>query len=207
MSALFTRRLSLLSVVLAALIVSGCASKFTADVTRFNDLPPPAGETVQIVGKDPLLERGLEFASFANLVGAALERQGYRPPVAGEQADIVAAIAYGVGPGRQPLRGEGGGTSVGVGVGGGSGGGLGVGLGAAFDLSGGGKDPVHVRSLTLELTRVADDRRLFEGRAISEGRNNDLGSVMPYLVEALFKDFPGQNGETIEVRLDVTEGK
>ncbi|MEX1148016.1 MAG: hypothetical protein WEB93_06535, partial [Sphingomonadales bacterium] len=123
--------------VVAALLLSGCASQFSADVTRFHDLPAISGQTVQVVGKDPALEGGLEFASYADLVGTELESLGYRPPVAGQTPDLIAAISYSVESGRQPLRREGGGTSVGVGVGGGSRSGVGVGISTGFNLSGG----------------------------------------------------------------------
>lgn len=192
-------RLSVLPLAVMAVLIAGCASKFTADVTRFHDLPAPAGETVQVVAKNPAKQDTLEFQRYADLVGEALGQQGFRPPVSGAPTDLVAAIDYGVSEGRQPLR-DNGGSSVGVGVGGGSGH-VGVGVSTAFQISGD-DDTVYARRLYVELTRRSDGKRLFEGRAVSEGRTPDLGAVMPLLVEALFTGFPGTSGETQKVKLD-----
>lgn len=197
--------LSALPAVVLVLLLAACASSFTADVTRFHDLPPADGKTVQIVAKDPARQDTLEFQRYADMVGARLAALGYRPPETGAPSDLVAGIDYGVGPGRQPLRDGDGGSSVGVGVGGGSRGGVSVGLSTAFNLSGGEEEPIYMRRFYLDLTRRATDERLFEGRAESEGRTRDLGRVMPYLVDALFKEFPGESGVTTEVKIKVTE--
>jgi len=189
-----------LAAVVLMLALGGCAARFSADVTRFHELPAPAGETLQIVAKDPAKADTLEFQRYADLVGEALGRQGYRPPLAGEPSVLIAAIDYGVSQGRQALR-DNGGSRVGVGVGGGSHH-VGVGVSTTFALSGGDGDMVYTRRLSVEISRRSDGKRLFEGRAISEGRTPDLGAVMPLLVEALFTDFPGVSGTTQEVELD-----
>jgi len=44
---------------------------------------------------------------------------------------------------------------------------------------------------------------VFEGRALSEGLNGQLVPVMPYILDALFKDFPGSSGSTKTVRVEV----
>lgn len=43
----------------------------------------------------------------------------------------------------------------------------------------------------------------FEARALSTGESAALSEQMPYLIEAMFKDFPGRSGETITVTLPV----
>jgi hypothetical protein len=45
--------------------------------------------------------------------------------------------------------------------------------------------------------------RVFEGRALSEGLNGQLSPVMPYILEAVFKDFPGSSGSTKTVKVEV----
>lgn len=199
------RLCTILSSMFLAFFLAACASSFTADVTRFHDLPPADGQTVQIMAKDPARQGTLEFQRYADMVGARLAALGYRPPEPGTPSDLVAGIDYGVGPGRQALRDGDGGSSVGVGVGGGSRGGVSVGLSTAFNLSGGEGEPLYVRRFYMDLTRRATDERLFEGRAESEGRTRDLSLVMPYLVDALFQEFPGESGVTTEVKIKVTE--
>lgn len=205
MAVLFRRYIVPLLPLLALGFLGGCASTFTADVTRFHDLPPVTAQTVQIVAKNPDMQDTLEFQKYADMVGARLEAQGYRAPQAGTPSDYIAGIDYGVGEGRQALRDGDSGSSVGVGVGGGSRGGLNVGVSTAFMISGGDGDSVYVRRLYMDLTRRSDDTRVFEGRAVSEGRTPDLGKIMPYLLDALFTDFPGRSGETRTIKLDVSE--
>lgn len=204
MAALIRRFAPPLLGLVILVLLGGCASKFKADVTRFHDLPPIDGQTVQIVARNPALQDTLEFQKYADLVGARLAGEGFRPPQPDQPSAYIAAIDYGVGEGREALR-DGDGSSVGVGVGGGSRGGLNVGVSTAFMLSGGDDDAVYVRNLYMDLTRRSDNVRVFEGRAVSEGRNRDLGRIMPYLVDALFTDFPGKSGETRTVKLDVSE--
>jgi len=47
---------------------------------------------------------------------------------------------------------------------------------------------------------------VFEGRVESVGRDKRLPEVMPYLVEALFTDFPGESGVTREIKVEVPRG-
>lgn len=54
--------------------------------------------------------------------------------------------------------------------------------------------------------RTADNQNLFEGRAQSTTRNSDLPFLVPRLVSALFTDFPGNSGETVNVRLPREQG-
>ncbi len=38
--------------------------------------------------------------------------------------------------------------------------------------------------------------RVFEGSAVSTGTNGQIDPVMPYIVQAIFDQFPGASGET-----------
>ena len=44
--------------------------------------------------------------------------------------------------------------------------------------------------------------RVFEGHALSTGRNGQIEPVMPYILDALFKNFPGRSGETQRVSIE-----
>ncbi len=46
---------------------------------------------------------------------------------------------------------------------------------------------------------------LFEGRAVSQSAIASIDEVMPYLVRALFKSFPGSNGQTISVTIPINK--
>ena len=49
-------------------------------------------------------------------------------------------------------------------------------------------------------------RAVFESRAIYEGDNEDLATLVPYLVRAVFDGFPGQNGKVRSVAFDSKTG-
>ena len=44
------------------------------------------------------------------------------------------------------------------------------------------------------IIKKSDETVVFEGRTVSVGRTSQLVKVMPYMVEALFQDFPGESG-------------
>jgi hypothetical protein len=46
--------------------------------------------------------------------------------------------------------------------------------------------------------RSAKPVPVYEGRAVSQGRTGVLSKIMPYLVDAMFQEFPGENGEVFE---------
>lgn len=49
-------------------------------------------------------------------------------------------------------------------------------------------------------------RAVFESRAVYEGSNEDLATLVPFLVRAVFDDFPGQNGRVRNVKFDSKTG-
>ena len=179
-----------------------CSASINADVTRFHQLTGAAGERVVIRPAEPARADGLEFNRYADMVGAKLAAYGFAPPQAGTDPDVVAVLDWNVVE-TSSLRESESPVAVGVGVGGGSrGSGVGVGVSTGFNLAGAPR-PTYIRRLSLTLTRTADGVRLFEGRVASRGDDNDMLAVMPYLVNALFKNFPGASGETITMKLPV----
>ncbi|MDA5193414.1 DUF4136 domain-containing protein [Govanella unica] len=195
-----------LGIMAIGLLLAGCAEQISSDVTRFNQLTlAPQGETVAVVAADKNLEKSMEFGQYAARLQEKLMAQGYRMPVAGTLPDIMAELDYGVTPGPAGLRdSQRSPVSVGVGMSGGSGGwhggGVGVGVSTGFGLGGSSDgDAVFTRRLGLVMTRTRDNMRVFEGRVVSTGGTADLGQVMPYLMNALFTDFPGKNGETRKI--------
>ena len=86
------------------------------------------------------------------------------------------------------------------------GGGFGGGWGGAW---GGGWGQPEIYSVTeynttmaIKMVRTADKQPVFEGRAETSSRSNNLPALMPSLVRAMFTKFPGTNGETVRVRFD-----
>src|SRR3546814_18502563 len=103
---------------------------------------------------------------------------------------------------RNPLRD--GGSPVSVGVGGSTGSyGSGLGLGIGINLSGKPK-AIVITELNVQIKRRADATVIWEGRAITEAKENapaaQPGLAAAQLAGALFKDFPGVSGRTITVK-------
>jgi hypothetical protein len=198
------------------LSLSACASTFDANVSRFQrELPAPTGQTFAIVADDPRDQGGLEFSQYASLVAAQLQKVGYVPGTP-ESADLVVRFDYGVDQGRDKLQTTGfsdpyWGGWYGPGYGGrggfygrrGWGGGWGWGW---YDpwMHGPGYNSVDVvtvytSGIDLKIDRRADGKRLFEGKAEAASTSNRLPYLVPNLVEAMFTDFPGHNGETVRI--------
>jgi Domain of unknown function (DUF4136) len=67
---------------------------------------------------------------------------------------------------------------------------------------------VYTRKLNVSIDRVGKDgEKLYEGKLESAGRDNRLPEVMPYMVQAMFTDFPGQSGVTRKVTIEIPSKK
>ena len=207
----------------ALLAVAGCATPFRAQVSRFQQMPAPQGQTFSIVADDPRLEGGLEFAQYANVVADRLSGYGYTRAVTSESANLVIRLQYDVDRGRERLRsglggGFGGGFGRGFGYGAGWGpyGGLGgrgwiYGFNDPF-LFGGGFDAVesftvYESQLSMKIERAGSRERVFEGTAKAMSADNDLTVLVPNLIEAMFTGFPGNSGQTVRITVAPPEKK
>ena len=211
-----------LSVVVLVGLVSGCNSTFKSNVSRFHELPAPKGETVMIVPLDPAKNTSLEFASYANMVGSYLARQGYSP-AGTEDADLIVELDYSVDDGKVMVK------SYGFGYG------FGYGYShfrpyGHFGRYGGYYSPFYspfydpfyrhsyfnepdvrsyvnyTRKLTLIIRpNVAGKKNLFEGTVESTGRSNNLPKLMPHMTQALFTNFPGVSGTTDKIVIELNQ--
>lgn len=189
--ACFTR----LSLGALLLVLAGCSRSFEAEVTRFHQITQTGGQSATIVPADPQID-GLEFASYADIVGAYLERYGYS--AAGNSPPELRVV---MGYGLAEIGAESGGPVVGVGLGS-YGRHTGVSFSGLFNV-GGGRRTYYSYRLDLVIEEAASGQRIFEGHSVTSGRGADMGSVMPYLVAALFENFPGNSGQTVKVKLPV----
>lgn len=58
---------------------------------------------------------------------------------------------------------------------------------------------VYKSELELDIVRRADNQPLFEGEAQARSQTDELGVLVPNLIEAMFTGFPGRSGETIRI--------
>ncbi|EMD83690.1 DUF4136 domain-containing protein [Pacificimonas flava] len=197
----------------ALTLTAACTTPFTADVSRFQRLPAPTGETFAIVPADESLNNSLEFQNYARLIAGELVEEGYREVASADGASMVVSMAYGVGNPREKIASRPSGR-MGFGYGGwgnpwwgGYGGWYGRGWGYDPFFYGGGFADRDVYSYTVYNSYLDLDIRrpggepLFEGRAVAATRDDNLPEIVPDLVTAMFTDFPGMNGRTITVKV------
>ncbi len=58
---------------------------------------------------------------------------------------------------------------------------------------------VYQSKLEMDIVRRADSQPLFEGEAQARSQTDELGVLVPNLIEAMFTNFPGRNGETVRI--------
>jgi hypothetical protein len=204
---------------IALLGVSGCATNFEANVSRFQRLPAPQGQTFRVEATDAHNAGGLEFATYAQDVAAHLTQVGYHEAAPGGPADMIVQVGYGVDHGQQKVTTTPGGFNCGFG-GPGWGGGWGGGFGRWGGYGWGGRgwgygwgDPfgpwgcpdvesytIYSSYLGMTITR-SDGARLFEGRARAHSANDDLTQIVPNLIDAMFTGFPGNSGQDIRITI------
>ncbi len=202
--------------VLVALL-SACALPITAKVTTFNAWPADApGSTFSFSAGDPARSE-LERTTYENYVGVELQRRGLKLAPQGQVGRFVVDVTT-VGTTREkkvlepvyqnqlifvpPFRYGTGDVYPGY---------------YAHDQFGsryiGDREvlrTVQVSRLKVKLTDsragTPKPRAVFESTAVYEGEMEDLPDTVPYLVAAVFDDFPGQNGRVKMVKFDTSTG-
>jgi hypothetical protein len=209
------KKLLALAAPIALLGLAGCATGLPTEVSRFQAMPAPQGQSFVVVPADGS-RPGLEFQQYAGLVGRHLTSLGYTEAPSREVAQFVVELDYGVDEGRErivsrpdpfPPMGWGYGyrrpyySRYGY---------FGrhrspfyYGWDDPFFYDGYGRE--RIRSYTvyeseLEMNiRSRDGQPLFEGRAEARSTTDELTALVPNLIEAMFTDFPGRSGETVRI--------
>lgn len=207
----------------ALLALGACATPFKADVSRFQELPAPQGQSFTIKAADPLNNGGIEFGQYASLVATELQEIGYVQAPQGATADMTVTLGYMVDQGKErtivhqdpfydPFWGYGRFYRPYV-----------VRTRRGHRYISGYYDPflfsgfnrpydvdnftVYTAGIDLKIDRNSDSKRLFEGKAEAKSRSNKLPYLVPNLVEAMFTGFPGNNGETVRISVAPEEKK
>jgi Domain of unknown function (DUF4136) len=199
----------------ATLGLSGCMTGLPTQVSRFQAMPAPAGQSFVIQAEDREKNGGLEFASYADLVRNRLTGLGYREARSASDATFIVSLDYGVDQGRERViatpdpfgdpwgyRGFGRRPFYGSYYGG---------FGRyRSPFFWGWHDPfwrgydidsytLYTSFLEVDIRRAGDGQSLFEGKAQARSRTNELPRLVPNLVEAMFTGFPGNSGETLRI--------
>lgn len=217
------KMLAAVALGVSALGLSACATGFPAKVSRYQAMPAPQGQSFVVVPMDARNIGGLEFSRYADMVSQQLQAQGYAQAPSMNAASMVVQIGYGVDAGRteivrdsfyrsryrdpfyrDPFYGRGyygrpwyysrygyhGPRS-----------GFYFGWDDPFwGFDSGVSTYTSYRSqLDMTIRRKSDNSSLFEGKAQARSTTDNLGTLVPNLVQAMFTGFPGQSGETIKI--------
>jgi len=206
-----------IAVTAVLLTVAACVSPkyVTSDVTRFNTLSSAPTGTFAIVAVSPEQEQSIAFRQYGDLINQRLSALGMRQysGTAGPgSADYVVTLDYDVLGPTADVRTRGGSNfSMGFGY---------SNFHRPWGYGFGYRDPFFDDYPTIDTRQMFTRRvelnmykgatyssgrreRVFEGRAISTGLSGQIEPVMPYMLDAVFKDFPGRNGRTETVSVQV----
>ena len=193
---------SRLAIAVGAVLLAACAATMKSDVVTFHEGKLPRGETIRVESMGELRRGSLEFGHYADLIRNHLRRLGYTPVTADRPATLVAEVDYSVSDGQTEIRSEK--RSY-------------VRYHFYYCRF---HDPfyygfhrdwppeiyaytVYNRMLRMNIVRVDPQREvLFEGRVQSIGRENEMAKIMPYLITAMFTNFPGESGVTKVVTIE-----
>ena len=204
---------TVLAVAFSTLLLSGCAEFVASDVAVFHQLGnPPTPKTYAFVPLN-VQENTLGYKTYAALIRREFSKYQYREVAEQENPDVVIAFGYGMDSGREKLlsmpnydrAGASFSTTHGT-------------LGTygnytryfgttIFEPTYGVIDSSMVsiteynRSLWLyifDANSLGTEKLkiLYEGSVKSSGSSSQLSRVIPAMIEAKFKSFPGKSGET-----------
>ena len=195
----------------AALGLSGCATGLPTKVTRYSTAIPQGQSFYVVPGEG--VQQGLEFNSFASLVSKQMLARGYSQAPSTAAADMLVKVSYNVDQGTQQIAVDPDPFYPGF---------YGRPFYSRFGYFGyrspffwGWDDPfwygspyggdrireytVYQSELDLDIVRRVDNAPLFDGRAKARSRTDELGTLVPNLIEAMFTNFPGENGRTVKI--------
>lgn len=194
-----------LCIALSFLLMS-CANEVGCAVTTFHQLPLPNGETIRLEPSNPDKWGSLEYEQYAAIIASNLREAGYNPVRKGEAAELIAEIDYKIALNKiETVRHPGSYVHY------------------SFYYGYYNRpyyrglythwepiyytETVYTRSLSLNVVKTEGRRGpdrtvLFEGIVTSTGRESNLHEIMPYMVTAMFTNFPGESGITKVVTLE-----
>ncbi|MFL0355522.1 hypothetical protein ACI5KX_03500 [Erythrobacter sp. GH1-10] len=204
------RPLQLAAATALALGLGACAGTYTGpvEVTRFiAENPDGLGQgNITLVFPDQISNERVRSA-FAGAVAEELGTLGYELVMTEGPGTQVASVRTS----RNPIEGAGVRRRSPVTVGGGASTGTygsGVGLGIGINLGGGERGPAVVTELSVRISSAGGDT-LWEGRAelptSVKSPYSEVDASARTLAAALFRDFPGGNGETVQLTVDEIE--
>ncbi len=207
------KRFLILAAPAALLMLGACTTGFPAQVSRFQAMPAPQGQSFVVVPADRDKAGSLEFSQYADHIRRNLAALGYAEARSQGDATLVVTVDYGVDQGRERVEYHPDPFYGGFGY---------RGFGRPYfsrfgyygrhrspffwgwhdPFWGGGYDvssyTVYTSFLDMDIRR-RDGESVFEGLAQARSRTDDLPVLVPNLIEAMFTGFPGNNGERVRI--------
>ena len=221
------------SFILISLTLWGCGAKVRSNLEAFHELPNNGNaQSVVILSANKEKEGSIEFRTYREKLAAKLRAEGYNviPAASGVSPKYVAYFAYGIDDGQLisqnisvpqwGVTGYTGGQTTGTfntfgntttysGT---------TNLNPSYGITGYSTSTVtsqvYTRAIVLDFYDVERLRanqgqnmkaaQVYSGKLTSSGSCGSVSAVLDSLLEALFKDFPGQSGtaRTIDVPFD-----
>jgi hypothetical protein len=186
----------------AALLLGGCASYVTTNVTAFQDWRGSDAERTFAYSRDAQQSNSIEQRQYEQLVTDALTPYGFRLTDEA-RARYAVSLAYGVENRTtvvsQPMV-----TDPFL-YSGGYWGGRRGGAWGAWSLSPAAyidqPVPYYIYGLSIRIVERESGREVYMVSASNAGQNDALVRAMPYLVRSALADFPYANGTVTRVRL------
>tara|TARA_R110000751_G_C13784776_1_gene481400 strand:- start:3065 stop:3724 length:660 start_codon:yes stop_codon:yes gene_type:complete len=193
-------------------IITGCASPgvVTNNTAFYIDTYSPKG-SISVVSGEIDVNKSLEFAAYKKKFERKLSLAGYTIEKDTNKAEFIALVAYGIDSGKSstistPIFGQ---TSGGITRS--SGTVYGVGGSVNYSVSSYTMPTYGVvgssiksrtnykRAIALDIVEAGSFKegnpvKVYEGRAKSEGTCSVFAEVFDEILEAMFSDFPGENG-------------
>jgi Domain of unknown function (DUF4136) len=198
-------RVALIPALAAILMLSGCVVPTgPVEVSRFNRLADGqsyGSGSFTVVAKG-WGEGGPISTPYTAAVTREMQKAGYTDLAGKNTSDLIVEVSTqvsdaGISSARSPVS---------VGVGGGTGGyGSGVGVGVGLDITNLINKPKAriLTELSVRIVKRSDNVVIWEGRASQQASEGtpaaQAGIAASNLAEALFKNFPGNSGESITV--------
>lgn len=181
--------------------ITGCGTVIQSNVRSYGSIPTKTDGSrgTYFIFTSDEDRHSLEHESFANRLRVGLNRNKFNESRPAE-ADYAVFFTYNI-----RVSGSKGGYTAPVTVSGNSA--FAQAFNSASGASGGSvnSSDVCTRILLLRIYKAAevakDSSPVYERRATSEGSLCDIGRVLPTIIDSIFEDFPGVNGESRMVEL------
>lgn len=183
------------------LTLTSCATRMANDVVSFHEGDMPNGETIAVEPVDQANSSSLEFKHYAEFIKESLQKIGYVPVDDQQAATLVAKVDYRISEGHSETKREPGGYAY-----------YHFHYGHYYDpfyfgfrnrwFDDNYTYTVYDRTLQINIVNQANKETVFEGRVRSSGKENELAEIMPYMITAMFANFPGESGVTKVVTIE-----